>query len=191
MSSLKARLMRVDGGVELRSPGVGLWRDAPMCGSLVHAGARLGCLEVLGVLFELVAPEGAHGVVVATGGDEGRARRPVGYDTLLLSLDPDVGGVGVTGAPEPDGAGVAALVFRSPSSGRFYARPGPDRDPFVSEGDVVKAGEPVAMLEVMKTFNRIQYGGDELPAEARITRVVPADGDDLQAGSIILELERA
>jgi acetyl-CoA carboxylase biotin carboxyl carrier protein len=46
------------------------------------------------------------------------------------------------------------------------------------------------LLEVMKTFNRLTYGGDGLPSEAKIASIGPADGDDLNAGDIILELER-
>jgi acetyl-CoA carboxylase biotin carboxyl carrier protein len=49
----------------------------------------------------------------------------------------------------------------------------------------------VALLEVMKTFNRVQYGGSGLPERARVLRVVPSDGDDLAAGDAILELEDA
>jgi acetyl-CoA carboxylase biotin carboxyl carrier protein len=81
------------------------------------------------------------------------------------------------------------LTFRSPSSGRFYARPAPDRDPFVKPGDIVKRGAAVAMLEVMKTFNRIQLAGDDLPDALRVVRVLPADGDDVEAGDVLLELE--
>jgi acetyl-CoA carboxylase biotin carboxyl carrier protein len=47
------------------------------------------------------------------------------------------------------------------------------------------------LLEVMKTFNRIAYGGPGLPARATIRRVVPADGDDVEAGSPLLVVEPA
>lgn len=40
----------------------------------------------------------------------------------------------------------------------------------------------------MKTFNRLVYAGDTLPAEATITAIVPADGDDVTRGDLILEL---
>jgi acetyl-CoA carboxylase biotin carboxyl carrier protein len=181
---MKAHACDSDDGVELRSPGVGLWRDVPKAGTLVTAGASIGRLEVLGVLHDVVAPDGAHGVVVSSGGDRQRTRRPVGYDELMLLIDPNLAGVAITDDAQ-DVAEDAALVFRSPSSGRFYARPAPDREPFTTAGDIVKRGEAVAMLEVMKTFNRIQYDGDE----ARVVRIVPNDGDDIEASDIILELE--
>ncbi len=184
--SLTARLVNVDGALELRSPGVGLWRDAPVRGAWIGPGAVIGRLEVLGALETIVAPDGARGVVIAVGGDRQRARRPVGYDELLLRIDPALAGVAEAAASLP-GASEAANVFRAASSGRFYSRPAPDRPPFVEAGDPLSDGQPIALLEVMKTFSRIHYSGPP----ARVARIVPRDGDDLEAGDVILELEPA
>ena len=74
-------------------------------------------------------------------------------------------------------------------SGRFYARPSPDKPPFVIQGQTVKTGDTIGLLEVMKTFNRLTYGGAGFPEAATVRRVVPADGDDLNAGDPLLELE--
>jgi 3-methylcrotonyl-CoA carboxylase beta subunit len=79
--------------------------------------------------------------------------------------------------------------FCAPMSGRFYARPAPDAAPFVEAGAAVNAGDTVALLEAMKTYTRVQYGGGALPARATVVRVIPRDGDDLDAGDPILELK--
>jgi acetyl-CoA carboxylase biotin carboxyl carrier protein len=178
------------GRVEVRASGVGLWRGAPARGVVVQPGTSIGELEVLGVLHRLVAPRGARGMVVELPAGERRARVPVAWGEPLMVLDPEAAGVALA-----DEAGAAtqssegALVFRSPSSGRFYARPSPGAPLFVQAGDEVAEGQTVCVLEVMKTFNRVQYGGAGLPARARVTRVVPANEDDLAAGDVILELE--
>lgn len=182
---------RPDGKIELRSPGVGLWREAPVRGSLVFPGSGVGRLEVLGELQPLRAPAGAHGLVLESGPNpEGRARRAIGYDDLLMVLDPEVGQADAQLEAEVeasrDGSG---LFFRAPTSGRFYARPAPDKAPFVTVGDQVHAGQTVAMLEVMKTFNRVQYGGAGLPDPGRVVAVVPTDGDDLGSGEPLFEVE--
>lgn len=182
-----------DGRVELRSPGVGLWRGAPAPGSVVTPHASLGELEVLGVLHRLEAPTGVSGMVVALPGPAPLARRPVAHGDVLLVLDPQAAG-NVAAAARSEAAREAAegLVLRSPSSGRFYAQPGPGKPPFVRAGDVITVGQTVCLLEVMKTFNRVAYdaaGG--LPERARVARVVPSDGDDLDAGDPLLELEDA
>ncbi|WP_148409009.1 acetyl-CoA carboxylase biotin carboxyl carrier protein [Murimonas intestini] len=44
----------------------------------------------------------------------------------------------------------------SPIVGTFYAAASPEEPPFVSVGDVVKAGQTVCILEAMKLMNEIQ-----------------------------------
>lgn len=183
---------RADGRVALRSPAVGLWRGAPMAGAVVTEGTWVGELEVLGVLHALRVPAGARGQVVERPEDD-RARIPVEHGQSLVVLDPEAAGE-VMAAPgvAERASGSGGLVFRAPTSGRFYLRPAPDKPPFVEEGQEISAGDPVGLLEVMKTFNRIAYAAsaaDALPERARVKRVVPADGDDLSSGDPILELE--
>ena len=84
-----------------------------------------------------------------------------------------------------------ALEFKAPMSGRYYAKPGPDADAIVKVGDVIESGRSVALLEVMKTFNRVQYAGAGLPERAKVVAIVPKDGDDVSAGDPLLELEPA
>jgi biotin carboxyl carrier protein len=171
----------------LLAPRVGFFRPAP-AGILVRPGAVLGELEVLGQLALVVAPEGAHGVTRdATDGT--LARRPVGYGDPLVFVDTDVTGVDRQLVAEAESEKGAGTVFKSPTSGRYYGRPSPDAEPFVKVGDVVTRGQTVALLEVMKTFNRVSYGGAHLPERARVLLVVPENEADLSAGDPILEIE--
>ncbi len=113
------------------------------------------------------------------------ARRPVDHGALLLVLDPE----GVAGGAAAVASAAAATeggpVFKTPLGGRFYARPSPDEPVFVKAGDELRGGETVALIEVMKTFNRVRYDGEP----ARVARVVPADGADVDAGDVLLVLE--
>lgn len=183
---------RSDGRIVLRSPAVGSWRGAPMAGAVVTGGTWVGELEVLGVLHALRVPAGARGQVVERPEDD-RARIPVEHGQRLVVLDPEAAGevMAAPGATER-ASGTGGLFFRAPTSGRFYLRPAPDKAPFVQEGQEITAGDPVGLLEVMKTFNRVAYAAsvaDGLPERARVKRVVPTDGDDLSSGDPILELE--
>jgi len=186
---------RADGLTELRSPGVGLWRGAPAPGEVVVGGQPIGELETLGVLTRLRAPAGASGrVVEALGAAAGQARRAVQHGDALLVLDPAVGAAVDPRAQESRAAArtdAGALVFRTPSSGRYYGKPGPGKAPFVAVGDVIVEGQSVALLEVMKTFTRVQYGGEGLPERARVLAILPADESDLAPGDVLLELEPA
>ncbi|MBO6940642.1 MAG: hypothetical protein JJ863_37055 [Deltaproteobacteria bacterium] len=188
--SLVARAEAKDGLFLLRPPTVGLWREAPRKGSLVTPGAPIGAIEVLGQRIPLFAPHDAAGIVTEVF-DEGRARSPVDYATVLLRLDPEGAGEAVAATAAAGDAAEGGLVFASPMSGRFYAKPSPDQPAFLKVGDVVETGQAVCLLEVMKTFNRVTYGGPGLPARAKVAAIVPADGDDIDEGAPILRLEEA
>lgn len=196
-SMLEVLVADSGGRFVLRSPAVGLWRQPPAPGTLVRSGDGLGELEILGRMHALRVPAGASGIVVATETgalDPHAGRVAVEYGQELVVLDPAA--AGDAAAPTASAATQAttasgALAFRSPSSGRFYSRPGPDKEPFVRAGSEIDTGATVCMLEVMKTFNRVTYGGAGLPERARVLRVVPGDEADLNAGDVILELEPA
>jgi len=48
------------------------------------------------------------------------------------------------------------LEIKSPMIGTFYLTPNPDSPSFVSEGDSIKAGQTVCIIEAMKLFNEIE-----------------------------------
>jgi acetyl-CoA carboxylase biotin carboxyl carrier protein len=195
---LRARLAAgPDGRQRLLAPGVGMFRGAPDPGMLVGPDQPIGALEILGVVHHVLAPAGASGLVVAA--DEAPrglapARRPVGFDDLLLTLDPSAtrSESAANQAGPAAGAGVSgAAVLRAPTSGRFYVRSGPGKPAFVSVGAVLEPGQTVGLIEVMKTFSRVLYGGDPLPARARVVRVCQADESDVAQGDPLLEVESA
>ena len=47
-------------------------------------------------------------------------------------------------------------IVRAPMVGTFYASPSPDKPPFVSVGQAVKAGDTLGIIEAMKMFNPIE-----------------------------------
>lgn len=168
----------------LKSPAVGFWRQAPATGQLAVAGQRFGFLEVLGRLVPLQVPAGVRGVVLrspATGGD-------LAYGQILAVLGAELGGLASEQSKEIEPRSDGALVFRSTSSGRFYLRPAPDKPPFVNVGDEIETGHIIFLLEVMKTFSRVAFEGEGLPARAKVLRILPEDGDDLEPRQIVLEL---
>jgi acetyl-CoA carboxylase biotin carboxyl carrier protein len=61
------------------------------------------------------------------------------------------GGTAKPGNALPDGH-----VQRAPMVGTYYASAAPDKPPFVSVGQQVKAGETLAIIEAMKMFNPIE-----------------------------------
>jgi acetyl-CoA carboxylase biotin carboxyl carrier protein len=47
-------------------------------------------------------------------------------------------------------------AIKAPMTGTFYAAGSPDMPPYVSVGDRIKSGQPVCIVEAMKTFNEIE-----------------------------------
>jgi acetyl-CoA carboxylase biotin carboxyl carrier protein len=153
----------------------------------VQAGETIGELTVLGVVSRVIAGAGARGAVRTP--DKGAIAVDTGWP--LVVLDPSAA-AGTAASAERGAAAAAnagALTVRAPSSGRFYGRPGPGKPAFVSVGDVIREGHTVCLLEVMKTFHRVTYGGGGLPAEARVTAIAVADEADVNSGDVLLQLE--
>jgi biotin carboxyl carrier protein len=173
------------GSVRLLSPEVGWFTEALPRGAEVSPGERAGSLLSLGRVFELRFPAGASGVVTSSPPD--RARAPVSFGQVLYQL------ASAKSAPRPEKVEEArggALVLRSPQAGRFYHRPSPNEAAFVTAGATVEDGQPIGMIEVMKTFSHVPYrasGG--LPRRAKIVRVIAADGADVKPGEALIEVE--
>lgn len=180
-----------EGGWRIRAPLVGRWSAHPHPGALVGAGSVVGLLDRLDRRFLLVLPDGTAGRV--------RGAMPrdrvvaVEYGQVLFELSPlredDAAGLEAegraTGAVVPGLApGLHAVV--APTDGVFYRRPTPGARPFVDAGDRVRAGQPVGLIEVMKTFGQIPYGGAGLPEEAEVVEVRAADGAEVRAGDVLV-----
>jgi len=66
----------------------------------------------------------------------------------------DIPEMSETATKEPDSTpGVEVL---SPMPGTFYRAPSPDDPPYVKEGDSVKKGDPLCIIEAMKIMNEIE-----------------------------------
>lgn len=182
---------------KVASPAPGWFRPSVSGGQIVAAAAPgapatcLGELEILGQLFRLTLPSGAGAVVLAPR-FAARTRVAVAYGEELLWLDGSAAVAGATstraGAGADQGRG---LVVRAPSSGRFYGRPGPQKPPFLSPGDVIERGHTVCLLEVMKTFHRVTFDDAALPERAKVVAVLVAEESDVVAGQPLVEIEPA
>jgi len=75
---------------------------------------------------------------------------------------------------EADGDGQSVYIS-APMPSRFYRAPAPDESPFVQVGDTVSTGEPVGMLEVMKTYNPV-----EAPFNCEILEILAEDGEAVE-----------
>lgn len=87
-------------------------------------------------------------------------------------------------APAPAAAEEAEqsqLTIDAPLVGTFYTAPAPDQAPFVREGERVKKGQTVCLMEAMKMMSEIPA-----PCDCVIEGVLKADGDLAAFGEPLL-----
>jgi acetyl-CoA carboxylase biotin carboxyl carrier protein len=190
-------LAETDGnGTRLRSPEVGLLAGALTRGSILVPGQIAGTIEALGRAWYLVVPESVGGRIVSA--PPILARSPVGCGDIVYEVESIGAGSSATPGPFRAGQGdrassdTGALVLPSPQAGRFYHRPAPGEPAFFEVGAIVEDGQPVGLIEVMKTFSHVPYrAGGSLPRRAKIVRAIAADGTDVKRDDPLLEVEPA
>ena len=91
-----------------------------------------------------------------------RVRNEIGVKTIMTTVA-DQGSSGsapasqapaVSGTQTEDTTGM--ITIASPIVGTFYRSPSPDADPYVEEGDYVKKGQVLCIVEAMKLMNEIE-----------------------------------
>lgn len=85
-------------------------------------------------------------------------------------------------AVDPD-AGLHKIV--SPIVGTFYRSPGPDKDPYVSEGSNVSPDTTVCIVEAMKLMNEIQA---EISGE--IVKIYVENGQPVEYGQALFGVRK-
>ena len=85
--------------------------------------------------------------------------------------------------PEPKAAETGHVV-KSPMVGTFYRSASPGADAFVEIGSVVKAGEPVCIIEAMKIMNEI-----EADSAGTIREILCENGQAVEFGQPLFIIE--
>ena len=75
-------------------------------------------------------------------------------------------------------------IFKSPLIGTYYKSPGPDKDPFVKVGDVIRKGTVLCIVEAMKLFNEI-----ESDIEGRIVNILVDNASPVEYDQALFEIE--
>ncbi|MDG4781609.1 acetyl-CoA carboxylase biotin carboxyl carrier protein [Micromonospora sp. WMMD961] len=87
-------------------------------------------------------------------------------------------------SPPPSVPGRAAV--RAPIVGTFYRSPEPGAGPFVSVGDLVRPGQPVAIVEAMKLMNEVTAD-----RAGRVVAILVEDGQPVEYDQPLVELDPA
>lgn len=86
------------------------------------------------------------------------------------------------GSSQEDTAGMVTIT--SPIVGTFYRSPSPDADPYVEEGDFVKKGQVLCIVEAMKLMNEI-----ESEVDGRIVKILAESTKSVEYGQALFLID--
>ena len=119
-----------------------------------------------------------------------------GYESNVIHTAPmasaPIAPVSVTPAPAVMMSGEASvdaapagLSIKSPMVGTFYKSPSPGAAAFAKVGDVVRKGQPIAIIEAMKIMNEL-----EAEFDCKILDILVADGQPVEFDMPIFLVEK-
>lgn len=121
------------------------------------------------------------------------SRTPASVNAVVQTAPAPLAAPALTAAPaavstrEPSPASSPAThagSLKSPMVGTAYLAPEPDKPPFVSVGDIVKAGQTVLIIEAMKTMNQIPAHKD-----GRISAILIENAQPVEFGEPLIVIE--
>ena len=85
---------------------------------------------------------------------------------------------------ETEAANADLVTIEAPMVGTFYRASSPTAEPYVREGDVVKEGQILCIIEAMKLMNEI-----ESRVAGRVTRILVENGQPVEYGQTLFRIE--
>lgn len=138
--------------------------------------SELNKLKVKEGEFEVAMQKGFEGGTVVT------TSAPV----AAVAAPVPVAAAPVAAAPaEVAPAAVLGDTINSPMVGTFYASPSPEAAAFVKEGDTVKKGQTLCILEAMKIMNEV-----EAEFDCKIVKVLVDDASPVEYDMPIFAVEK-
>ena len=155
-----------------------------------------GPLATLKAVYDFMTQNGLDAVEIAEDGAQIKLVRRKTQPTQVAVAVPVAVGGEVHAAPSsaPVHAAPAAVhapavpagtAVKSPMMGIFYRAPTPSSPPFCKEGDVIRPGQVICMIEAMKVFNEIKA---EFPCT--ITKCLVENGKPIKAGQDLIIVAR-
>jgi len=140
----------------------------------VFGRSKLGKLRIKDGEFEIAMQREGGGVVVPTAPT---VATPVPVVTNAAPAESVV--------VEATQKELSGDIITSPMVGTFYASPSPNLSPFVKEGDTVRKGQTLCILEAMKIMNEV-----EAEFDCKILEVLVQDGQPIEYDTPLFRVEK-
>ena len=142
-------------------------------------------LKEIQKLVELTRAEGLAELEVSWGDIRIRIRREA-----APAAPGDRGGALAAAAPGRvelvSREGARLVTIEAPMVGTFYRAPSPEAPPYVNEGDLIKAGQVLCIIEAMKLMNEI-----ESKVAGRIVKTLVDNAQPVEYGQPLFLVEPA
>ncbi|MHC4128561.1 MAG: biotin/lipoyl-containing protein [Planctomycetota bacterium] len=175
-------------------PVVGMADGAPRDGVFLNPFDQIITMKILNQRYALRLPRDVHGRITEV--FIPNSYTPVAYGEPIARLDPRALAGGAAGADSAAGSaasdetGAAGLItIQAPSEGIFYRRSSPDSPPYVETGAEVTTGSVLGLVEIMKCFNQITYGGPGLPDRGQVAEILAEDAAEVQFGEVLFRIK--
>jgi acetyl-CoA carboxylase biotin carboxyl carrier protein len=135
-------------------------------------------------LTEIEVGEGRHRIRIS------RAQNAIAAGTMAPApaapaASPTAAAQANAGGPTPaETAKDHPGAVTSPMVGTVYVAPEPGANPFVKEGDTVKEGQTLFLIEAMKTMNPIRA-----PRAGKVIQVLSTNAAPVEYGEVLLIIE--
>ncbi len=156
-----------------------------------------GPLKTLKSVYDFMIQNGLDSVeIVEDGATVKLVRRKANVQQVAVPVPVATGGYSASAAAGPASHAApaahnpappapAGTAVKSPMMGIFYRAPSPSSPPFCKEGDVVKPGHVICMIEAMKVFNEIKA---EFPCT--IVKCLVENGKPVKSGQDLIIVAR-
>ena len=152
-------------------------------------------LKTLKAVYDFMTQNGLDAVeIVEDGATVKLVRRKANIQQVAVPVPVATGGYSAPVAAAPVHAAPSAhqaapapagTAIKSPMMGIFYRAPSPSSPPFCKEGELVKPGHVICMIEAMKVFNEIKA---EYPCT--IVKYLVENGKPVKSGQDLIIVAR-
>jgi len=146
-----------------------------------------GPLKTLKSVYDFMIQNGLDSVeIVEDNATVKLVRRKANVQQVAVPVPVAAGGHSSPAAAGPvSHAAPAGTAIKSPMMGIFYRAPSPSSPPFCKEGEVVKSGHVICMIEAMKVFNELKA---EYPCT--IVKYLVENGKPVKSGQDLIIVAR-
>ncbi|MDD6173794.1 MAG: acetyl-CoA carboxylase biotin carboxyl carrier protein [Elusimicrobiaceae bacterium] len=117
--------------------------------------------------------------------ESGTRIRLVRMPPAQVAVPVAAGASGTLEQEQPSAQPQYSQTIKSPLMGIFFRGSSPSAPPFVKEGEKVKAGTPICLIEAMKVFNEVKASNDCV-----IKKVLVENGQPVKPGDLLFAIEK-